>query len=318
MRDCPSRKMESQGQGPQPYGTFKNVRVTTKQVRGTLSERENPDDPTFNLDSNSEEERGVRLVTIKDQGSKPQGARVLIGGVAAWGVVDSGADITIMGKELFKQVASVCMLRKRDFKKPDRIPKTYDRTTFSLDGRMSLEIEFEGNKMNTTIYVKMDAYDQLLLSEGVCRQLGIVQYHPAVRPWTERRRGPGVKVGQKSDTEVDAEEVEDLEDRSTSIVPTLRVKLLQTVSILPRQRTTAMVKIVGDTTSSRSLLLDPTAAILQGVSLDAGLLHTKDGIACLELANHSGYTQHLAKGTELGEAMEAEVVTSEDLSYESL
>ena len=26
----------------------------------------------------------------------------------------------------------------------------------------------------------MDATDQLLLSEGVCRQLGIVQYHEAV------------------------------------------------------------------------------------------------------------------------------------------
>ena len=77
-----------------------------------------------------------------------------------------------------------------------------------------------------------------------------------------------------------------------------------------------MVKIVGDATSSRSLLLEPTTAILQGVSLDAGLLHTKDGIACLELANHSRYTQHLAKGTELGEAMEAEVLTAEDLSFE--
>ena len=164
----------------------------------------------------------------------------------------------------------------------------------------------------------MDAYDQLLLSEVVCHQLGIIQYHPAVRAWTERRRGPGIEVGQKSDTEVDAGEAEDLEDRSTSIVPTVRVKLLQTVTILPHQRTMAMVKMVGDTTSSQSLLLHPTAAILQGVSLDAGLLHTKDGIACLELANHSGYTQHLAEGTELGEAMEAEVVTSEDLSYESL
>ena len=115
---------------------------------------------------------------------------------------------------------------------------------------MSLEIEFEGKKMNTTIYVKMDAYDQLLLSEGVCSQLGIVQYHPAVQPWAERRRGPGVEVGKKGDAEVDAGEMEDPEDRSTPIVPTVRVKLLQTVSILPRQRTTAMVKIVGETASS--------------------------------------------------------------------
>ena len=100
-------------------------------MRSTLSERGNPDDPTSYLHSDSEEEGRVRLVTIKDQGRKPQGARVLIRGVAAWGVVDSGADITIIGKELFKQVASVCKLKRRDFKKPDRIPKTYDQTTFT-------------------------------------------------------------------------------------------------------------------------------------------------------------------------------------------
>ena len=34
--------------------------------------------------------------------------------------------------------------------------------------------------MHTAIYVKMDAFDDLLLSEGVCRQLGIVEYHPQV------------------------------------------------------------------------------------------------------------------------------------------
>ena len=34
--------------------------------------------------------------------------------------------------------------------------------------------------MVTPVYVKMDAHDQLLLSEGVCLQLDIVQYHPEV------------------------------------------------------------------------------------------------------------------------------------------
>ena len=34
--------------------------------------------------------------------------------------------------------------------------------------------------MKTTVYVKMDAQDQLLLSEGVSRQLRIVTYHPSV------------------------------------------------------------------------------------------------------------------------------------------
>ena len=32
--------------------------------------------------------------------------------------------------------------------------------------------------MSTQMYVKMDADYQLLLSESVCRQLGIVTYHP--------------------------------------------------------------------------------------------------------------------------------------------
>ena len=34
---------------------------------------------------------------------------------------------------------------------------------------------------NTPIYVKMDPYDDLLLSEGVCRHLGIVNYHPSIK-----------------------------------------------------------------------------------------------------------------------------------------
>ena len=34
--------------------------------------------------------------------------------------------------------------------------------------------------MKTTVYIKMDAPDQLLLSEGVCRQLGIVTCHPSL------------------------------------------------------------------------------------------------------------------------------------------
>ena len=31
--------------------------------------------------------------------------------------------------------------------------------------------------MKTPVYIKMDAKEQLLLSEGVCRQLGVVTYH---------------------------------------------------------------------------------------------------------------------------------------------
>ena len=35
--------------------------------------------------------------------------------------------------------------------------------------------------MKTAVYIKMDAPEQLLLSEGICCQLGILTYHPDVQ-----------------------------------------------------------------------------------------------------------------------------------------
>jgi len=50
---------------------------------------------------------------------------------------------------------------------------------------MQLEISFGEKKLKTSVYIKMDAYDQLLLSEGVCRQLGITVYCPDVYPFKQ-------------------------------------------------------------------------------------------------------------------------------------
>lgn len=47
---------------------------------------------------------------------------------------------------------------------------------------MDLEISFDGKVLCTPIYIKMDAHDQLLLAEGVCSQLGIIEYHKNVQP----------------------------------------------------------------------------------------------------------------------------------------
>ena len=101
-------------------------------------------------------------------------------GVPAYGLIDSGADITIIGGKLFKKVSTVAHLKRHDFQKADKIPHTYDQKTFQLDGRMDLDISFDGKTMRTPVYIKMDATDQLLLSEGVCRQLGVITYHPNV------------------------------------------------------------------------------------------------------------------------------------------
>ena len=45
---------------------------------------------------------------------------------------------------------------------------------------MDVTISFESHNIKTIIYVKLQAPDQLLLSESVCRELGIVKYHSLV------------------------------------------------------------------------------------------------------------------------------------------
>ena len=61
-------------------------------------------------------------VCVLDKGSKLQQAHVIIGGVPAYGIVDSRADITIMGGDL---------LKKRNFKVADKIPRAYDQRAHS-------------------------------------------------------------------------------------------------------------------------------------------------------------------------------------------
>ena len=122
------------------------------------------------------------------EGSQPKCVKLEVQGVPAYGIVDSGADITIIGGTLFQKVASVARLKKRDLKKPDKPPRNYDQRPFSLDGRMDLDLTFDGQTMKTPIYVKIDSHEQLLLSEGVCRQLGIITYHPAVEAWRGRKQ----------------------------------------------------------------------------------------------------------------------------------
>ena len=93
------------------------------------------EDPLTYLHSDSSSEV-VRVVTVHvpDQGSQPKCAQVVVQGVPQYGIIDSGADITILGGELFKRVAAVTKLCKRDFLKADQTPYTYDGKSFKLDG----------------------------------------------------------------------------------------------------------------------------------------------------------------------------------------
>ena len=130
-----------------------------------------------------------------------------------------------MGGKLFKKVAAAPRLKKLDFKKPDHALRTYDRKEFQLHGRMDLEIIFNGKVPRTPIYIKMDAHDQLLLSEGVCSQLGIVEYHQNV--W------PGRKLPSTPDT-------------SESVVAR-QVRVLRTTTV-PAGRTVRVAVTISDST----------------------------------------------------------------------
>ena len=92
------------------------------------------ENPLHYLLSNTDSEEEVRQVRTNDEESRPQFMRVGVQGVPMNGVVDAGADIIINGP-MFKRVAAVARLRKRDFKSPDKTPHAYGQKPFKLDGR---------------------------------------------------------------------------------------------------------------------------------------------------------------------------------------
>ena len=147
-------------------------------------ESSNAVEPSTILDilfsSNEDSNAGVITVWVQDKGSQPQCARVEIQGVPVYGMIDSRADITIQGGNPLRKMATTVKLRKKDLKPPDKVPKNYDQWPFTQHGRMDLDITFAG-KMTMSVYIKMDAGEQLLLSEGVCHQLCIIQYYPEIQ-----------------------------------------------------------------------------------------------------------------------------------------
>ena len=294
QRNCRqrNRRQESNSQANQPVEKGTNKSGTNMICSGgAQAESPQKEDPHMFLLSDSEEEDNtVSLVRVQDGGSKSQTAQVEIAGVAACGIVDTGADITIMGPELFKKVAMVARLKKRQFKEADKVPHTYDRRQFKLDGRLDLDINFGDKTINTPIYVKMDAYDDLLLSEGVCRHLGIVTYHPSIKSKAAK-----------------------LSKEAHSSARSVRVCLVDSVRLAPRKQTIVAVKVDSHGVVG-PLLLEPARHIVDfhdgRLRVSESLVQVgNDGCTNVLLTNTSGSTCKLDKGEWLGLAFEAEPVT---------
>lgn len=94
--------------------------------------------------SDSDDPDEVRQVHVHDKGSRPHYAMVNVQGVPMKGVADTGADIAITGGEMFKRMATVAKLRRKDIKPPDKSPHNYDLQPFKLDGRLNFHISFQG------------------------------------------------------------------------------------------------------------------------------------------------------------------------------
>ena len=61
--------------------------------------------------SDSDSDDGVKTITVRDEGSASRYAPVLVQGVPAYGIVDTAADITIIGGSLFRKVATVAQFK---------------------------------------------------------------------------------------------------------------------------------------------------------------------------------------------------------------
>jgi hypothetical protein len=116
--------------------------IHTNYPDGPLSSQTESTDVWDFLLSSSDDETDVCTVQIDDKGSMPQCVPVQLQGVPVYGVIDTGADITILGENLFKKVATIAKLKKRDFHPADKTPRNYDQRPFQLDGRLDLDISF--------------------------------------------------------------------------------------------------------------------------------------------------------------------------------
>ena len=209
-----------------------------------------------------------------------------------------------MGGELFKKVAAVARLKKKDFKPADKRPYTYGDKPFKLDGRMDRDVSFNGKTMCTPVYIKMESQEALLLSEGVCRQLGMVTYHSHV-----------VVRGEQDHTRHAAQ-------KEAAQVPVVRVRLVNSVRLLPLQSMMTTVELEKGPELDGPLLLEPTHRFSEAEELQFGsslVYPTENRCTVVMLTNPTGFTQKLKQGMWVGRASEAEIISedSEEISSES-
>ena len=158
--------------------------------------------------------------------------------------------------------------------------------------------------MCTTVYLKMDAREPLLLSEGVCHQLGIISYHP--------------NVG----TSLPATSVSDTTEPSAPVVtvPVVRVHLVKSTRLLPLQSKMVAVQLEKDLGLSGTVLIEPLLDERStGTDLHLGCCIINlagDKPFQVLLTNPTGFRQQVGKESWSGLACEVTPVCATTLTQD--
>ena len=303
--------------------------------------------------------KGTKMISTRHYTSKQKQSscvEVKVEGIPVTGLIDTGSDITIIRGDLIYHIFGITGLDESRLKPADLKACTYDQKPITLDGQIDLHISFGEEVICTTAYVKLVAPDQLLLSETVCCQLGIVSYHPSVQSMqgcyttvtprtsvntsdcesdtlsvgdkevpkltptlqsgTEVMEKPVASTGNKdliekqppSDTDQVTEDKTDVKgkvaQRSGNVMS--QVRLIKAVRLPASYAAVVPVQVAE---VKGTILLEPSKSLNQALQVEESLLEVKeDGSTTVVIVNNSNSSCQLKKGTELGQAIGADVI----------
>ena len=162
---------------------------------------------------------------------------------------------------------------------------------------MDLEITFDQKVLCTPIYIKMDVRDQLLLAEGVCSQLGIIEYHQNV--WPEKKLQKDAHTG------------------GSTVLSVRQVSILRDITVPARKAVMIGVAIQGSELQDGLLLLEDSDNLDSvGLEIQRSLfMPNEKGEATVIVLNTSGFSERIPKGAAVGTAVEVSPVCHLDNDY---
>ena len=147
----------------------------------------------------------------------------------------------------------------------------------------------------------------------MCRQLGIIQYHPDVEVQSPKERRKAASTNDTDDSlgESPAKTEED------PVVPAVSVRLVQSLRLPPGHCAVDQVEVDG-TLKDSPQMLEPDPSIREdwGLELTESVLKVSEGgTAHVVVTNNSGWTQQVASDTLLGQAVDTVIVAGGEDSH---